>query len=48
MGIPLQTPVFFYIKVGFTGVFIARICFPVGWTPADHKDVMTCKMFLRI
>ena len=27
IGIPLQ-PQFFYIKVGFKGVFIARTCFP--------------------
>ena len=28
IGIPLQTPVLPYIKVGFKGVFIARTCFP--------------------
>ena len=33
LGKPLQTPgfcccFFFYIKVGFTGVYIARTCFP--------------------
>ena len=24
-GIPLQTPVFFYVKIGFKGVYISRI-----------------------
>ena len=29
LGIPLQTPVlFFYIEVGFKGVYISRTCFP--------------------
>ena len=27
IDIPLHTPVY-YIKVGFEGVYIARICFP--------------------
>ena len=28
IGIPPAYPSFFYIKVGFKGVFIARTCFP--------------------
>ena len=28
IGIPLQTPVFFYIKVGLKGVYITRTSFP--------------------
>ena len=27
IGIPLQTP-FYYIKMGYDGVYISRICFP--------------------
>ena len=30
IGIPLHTQ-FYYIKVGFKGIFIARICFPDDW-----------------
>ena len=27
-------PQFFYIKVGFKGVYISRTCFPDGWFPS--------------
>ena len=30
IGIPLHTPQFFYIKVGFKGVYFSWTCFPDG------------------
>ena len=27
VGIPMQTLVFFYVKVGYEGVYISRTCF---------------------
>ena len=37
IGIPLQTPQFYYIKVGFRWVFIAWICFPDNLQEAVRK-----------
>ena len=38
LGLPLQTPVFFYIKVGFTGVYISRTCFP-----DESRNLIPCQ-----
>ena len=38
LGIPLQTPVFLhYIKVGFTGLYISRTCFPDDLSNVGYK-----------
>ena len=39
IGIPLHTPVFFYIKVGVKGVYISRTCF---------SDAMCEKQYINI
>ena len=31
-------PQFFYIKVGFTGVYISRTCFPDAWFEAQKAS----------
>ena len=42
IGISLQTPFFFYIKVGFKGVYISRTCF------ADETNEFMNLLFLAM
>ena len=47
-GIPLQTPVFLYVKVGLKGVYILRTCFPdeVSNTPPGQQLGLPSKMVM--
>ena len=45
MGISLHTPVY-YIKVGFSGVFIALTCFPDERQTAHIREEHVISMFV--